>query len=124
MLPKEIFEKNQVLTLEVAQSLIGKKIAVTNSEYKYNTPSVRKGTILSIESEWDLAGKEDHSHLDNGKWATRQDYWKSYMNESQIENQKSRLKLVSDHPLYATYSNILGWFFGSDEDRPIYFVVL
>jgi hypothetical protein len=120
----EIFAKNQILTLEVAMSLVGKTIAVTNYEYEYNTPEVRIGLVTSIESQWDLAGKEDHLEASNGKWATRQDYWKSYMSDDSIQDMKNRMKVVSETPLYATYSQMFGWFFGSDEDRPIFFVEL
>lgn len=121
---QQIFEAKNLLTLEAAQSLIGKKIAVTNEEYKANHPSVRIGVVKSIESEWDLAAKEDISHLDNGKWSNRQEYWKSYMSEKQIEEQKSRLKVVSDTPLYCTYSELYDFFFGSDMDRPIFYVIV
>lgn len=125
----QIFEANQVLTLAIAKTLIGKKIAVTNSEYKYNTPDVRIGTVMGIESKWDWAGKEDHSHLDSGKWATRQDYWASYMGEMQIEEMKNTLQLVGDTAMYCTcelksrmYAEPT--FFGSDADREIYYIVI
>lgn len=128
---KEIFQANQILTLQIAKTLIGKTIAVTNSEYKGNSPDVRTGKVLSIESEWDLAGKEDHSHLDGGKWATRQDYWLEKLPTTQHEDAKNRLKIVSDGlPLYCTCDLADKWtfseptFFGSDSDREIYFVVL
>ena len=125
----QIFEANQVLTLEVAKTLIGKKIAVTNPEDKSNNPDVRIGTVIAIESEWDLAGKEDHSHLDGGKYATRQDYWKSYMGETEIQEKQRRLKIISDSQLYCTCDTACGWyseptFFGSDSDREIYYIVI
>lgn len=125
----EIFQANQILTLKDAEKLIGKIISVTNSEYRGNTPDVRTGKVLDIESEWDWAGKEDHSHLDGGKWATRQDYWKSYMSESQVEGMKNRMKIISDNQLFATCDLTDKWtfsvptFFGSDSDREIYYVV-
>lgn len=126
----QIFEANQVLTLAIAKTLIGKKIAVTNSEYKYNTPDVRIGTVMGIESKWDWAGKEDHSHLDGGRWATRQDYWASYMGEMQIEEMKNTLHIVADgEELYCTCIPASRWyseptFFGSDADREIYYIVI
>lgn len=128
---KEIFQADQILTLEIAKTLIGKKIAVTSPEYRGNSASVRTGTVLGIESEWDLASKEDHSHLDNGKWATRQDYWKSYMGPVQIEGMQNNLKIVSDGlPLYCTCDLKDKWsfneptFFGSDSDREIYYLII
>jgi hypothetical protein len=127
---REIFEANQVLTLKVAKTLIGKKIAVTNSEYKYNTPDVRIGKILGIESEWDLAAKEDMSHSDNGKWSTRQQYWLEKLPSTQHESAKKTLRLVSDNPLYCGCDLEDRWsfseptFFGSDSDREIYYIIL
>ena len=51
---QQIFEAKQILNLDLAKELIGKKIATTNWESKYNREDVRIGTILGIESEWDL----------------------------------------------------------------------
>lgn len=127
--PKQIFDKGQILTLEVAKTLIGKTIAVTNGEYRMNSPLVRRGKVVGIESEWDLAAKEDISHLDGGKYATRQEYWASYMKPEQIDRYKNRLILVASTTLFATcelHSHFYDepTFFGSDENRPIYYVVL
>ena len=41
MTAKQIIDSNQVLTLDKAQSLIGKTILVTNPEDKANEPLVR-----------------------------------------------------------------------------------
>lgn len=117
---QQIFAANQILTLEIAKQLIGIKIATTSPEYRSNSVDVRIGTILNIESEWDLASKEDHSHLDGGKYATRQDYWTSYMSQERVNNAKKRLKLVTDSNLYGTCER--DFFFGSDSDREIYFI--
>jgi|SRR5690606_253615 len=130
ILPYDLFHNNQILTLEIAKRLIGKTIAVTNPEDRANKPYTRIGTILAIESEWDLAGKEDHSHLDGGKYATRQDYWKSYMGELAIEDKKNRMKIVSEYALYCTCDLQDKWtfkeptFFGSDSDREIYYKII
>lgn len=127
---QEIFEANQVLTLEIAKTLIGKKIAVTNPEYKYNTPSVRIGKVLGIESDWDLAAKEDMSHSYDGKWNTRQEYWLERLPTEQNEWAKKRLTLVADNQLCCTCDLADKWnfeeptFFGSDADREIYFIIL
>lgn len=127
--PKEIFAANQVLTLEKAKTLIGKTIAVTNREYKANSPHVRTGKFLSIESEWDLASKEDLSHAFNGKWATRQDYWASYMTEKEVKRMKERLVLVSNENRCGVCELDNSYFseptfFGSDADREIYYVII
>lgn len=129
----QIFEADQVLTLAKAKQLIGKKLAITNPEYKGNYPSVRIFTLGSIESEWDLAAKEDMSHTDDGKYPTRQDYWAT-MSEGYTEKFKNNLKLVgdnnSDDGIFATCDLKDKWtfkeptFFGSDSDREIYYIVL
>lgn len=122
---KEIFDANQILTIAVARTLIGKRIATTNEEYSGNVVDVRVGAILDIKSEWDLASMQNHSHLDGGKWATRQDYWKSYMSEKQIKDKQNRLKLLSggSSTIYGTCEDGKV-FFGSDSDRLIYYIVL
>ena len=80
---KEIFEKGQVLTIGKAKELAGKYIYVTNREYWANEPTVRRVLVNPI-SEWDAAS-EDHTAegFDN-----RQEYWKSFMAEKQIERMK------------------------------------
>jgi hypothetical protein len=122
---KEIFEANQVLTLEVAKTLIGKKIAITNSEYKYNTPDVRIFTLDSIQSEWDLAASDP---LEG--YTSRQEYWNQKLSNRK-EDFINNLKLVSkeiDIQPYATCDLKDSWtfttptFFGSDSDREIYYI--
>ena len=121
---QQIFEAKQILTLDVAQELIGKKIATTSPEYKSNREDVRIGTILSIESEWDLASKNiDAKNFPQGN---QQLYWASYFSEDRIKESKSRLKLISEKesPLYGTYNESDGYFFGSDSDRPVFYIVI
>jgi len=120
---EQIFQKGEFLTLEIAKGLIGKTISVTNSEYNGNGEEVRTGKVLGIESAWDLASKMDHSHLDNGKWDTKQDYWKSFMSKNQIEKCKKRFKIVSDVEMYCTCEDGKN-FFGSDYDRFIFFIIV
>jgi hypothetical protein len=122
---REIFEANQVLTLEIAKTLIGKKLAITNSEYKYNTPDVRIFTLDSIQSEWDLAAKEP---LDGYK--SRQDYWAQKLSYRK-EDFMNRLSLVGENfKAYACCDLKDRWsfseptFFGSDSDREIYYIIL
>lgn len=124
---KQIFENGQILTLAIAKTLVGKTIQVTNPEYHANTPSVRIGKVLGIESEWDLAAKEDFSGIDP-QYKNRQEYWLSYMTPEQISKQKNRLRLLADNNLQC--GCILNssfydepTFSGSDEDRPIFFIV-
>lgn len=124
---KEIFAANQLLTLTVAKTLIGKTISVTNNEYSANTPSVRTGKVLDIKSQWDLANEEDYTGIDP-KYATRQEYWKSYMSKKQVEEMQNSLTLIGDNQLNAGCDVKSTWydeptFYGSDADRAIYYVV-
>lgn len=128
MTTKEIFAANQILTLTVAKTLIGKTISVTNSEYSANTPSVRTGKVLDIKSKWDLANEDDYTSIDP-KYATRQEYWKSYMTEKQIADMQNALVLIGDKQLNAVcdarqWGNTEPYFYGSDEDRPIVYIVV
>lgn len=125
----QIFKENQVLTLSKAQSLIGKRLAITNSEHKHNSPSVRVFTLTGIKSEWDIAAKVDWTHTHGGVFATQQDYWLTLSKEA-INGFKNKLKLVGDSEnIFA--SCIIGnpyfkedTFFGSDADREIFYIVL
>lgn len=124
---KEIFAADQILTLAVAKTLIGKTISVTNPEYSANSASVRTSVLKDIKSQWDLAAEEDFTRVDP-KFATRQAYWESYMTDAQVKEMKRTLILVSDVQLNAgceldsrEYEEPT--FFGSDEDRPIYYIV-
>lgn len=128
MTTKEIFAANQILTLAVAKTLIGKTISVTNSEYSANTPSVRTAKVLGIKSKWDLAAEEDYTHID-AKYKTRQEQWMSWMTEKQIADMQNALVLIGDKQLNAgcdarSWGGVEPILSGSDEDRPIYYVEL
>ena len=118
---KEIFKHGQVLTIGRAKELTGKYIYITNFEYWGNEPTVRRVMVDPI-SEWETAAKD---HTAKG-FESRQEYWKSYMTKQQIE----RTKIC-----YSIGINELGNlegntsdetddtpFFGSDEDREIYYI--
>ena len=98
-----------------------KYIYVTNREYWANEPKVRR-VLVDPVSEWDAAS-EDHTAegFDN-----RQEYWKSFMSEKQIERMKNCYRIglnelgnpdggtlhgTDDTPCY-----------GSDADREIYYL--
>ena len=118
----QIFEANQVLTLAIAKTLIGKTIAITNPEYKKNMADVRTFKLVGIESEYDLAAKQECEG-----YANRQEYWNDKLSY-RIENFKKRLQLVGEGDIsYATCELGNGYFtedtfFGSDADREIYFI--
>lgn len=123
--PNEIFEKNQVLTVEKVKSLIGKKLAVTNAEYRYNRPSVRVFTLLGIQTAFESAAK-----IPCENYESLQDMWLKENNQAAIKRAKGRLvlKYEGENP-WATCDNSnaclpKGTFFGSDADREIYYIEL
>lgn len=118
---KEIFKHGQVLTIGKAKELTGKYIYITNSEYWANEPTVRRVMVDPI-SEWDAAAND---HTANG-FGNRQEYWKSYMTEKQIERVKNSYSIGRNElgNLEGKTSSASGDtpFFGSDEDREIYYI--
>lgn len=121
----QIFEENNILMMGIIPVLIGKRIAITNPESKYNKPSVRIFTVLGTETLYEAALKMEHS-----TYANLQAMWIAEGNEKAIEDAKSRivLKYDGDTP-FATCqignrSLADGMFFGSDEDRPIYYSIV
>lgn len=114
--PKDIFQRNKILTPEIAESLIGKKLAVSNPEYRANTPDVRIFILKGVITKFDAAAKEKSS-----KYESIQDMWIKENNQRAIEWAKKRLVLdyEGDNP-YASCEE--DYFFGSDSDRPIYFI--
>lgn len=118
---KEILRANQKLTLKKAMELKGKTIRVTNTEYYLNEPHVRVVKVEPI-TEWDAA-KDDKTAEG---FANRQEYWQSYMTPKQIERMKHTYRIGRNE-----LGNLEGFcndlvedtFHGSDEDRPIYYVL-
>lgn len=127
MTTTEIFAANQVLTLEIAKTLKGKKIATTHPVYRANTPSVTEFVVGEIISEWDLAAK--NVDLKNFPQGNQQLYWASYMSEERIQEQKNTLNLLAADGtdnyirchLYTGYFE-QPTFTCSDADREVYFV--
>lgn len=114
-------DKGQVLTLGKAKELARKYIYVTNREYRANEPTVRRVLVNPI-SEWDAA-KDDHTAEG---FENRQDYWKSYMSEMQIDGMKKCYRIGINE-----LGNLEGGtldrtddtpFYGSDADREIYYL--
>ena len=118
---KEIFKHGQVLTIGKAKELTGKYIYITNFEYWGNEPTVRRVMVDPI-SEWDAAAKD---HTAKG-FANRQEYWKSYMTEKQIEQTKNCFSIGPNElgNLEGNTTNATNDtpFFSSDEDREIYYI--
>lgn len=125
MIAEEIFEKNQVLTLAKAKTLVGQKVVTTSPVYELNVPHVDEFRIAGIESTWDFAAK-----IEKDGYVNLQEYWKTFMSPSRIEDEKRRLALVSEegedmfscdpHNTYFEEPT----FSGSDSDRPVYYVLV
>lgn len=119
--PKEIMGKGQVLTIEKAKELTGKYIYVTNREYRANEPTVRRVLVNPI-SEWDAA---KHDHTAEG-FENRQDYWKSYMSEKQIEEMQNCYRIGLNELGNPEGGTLHGTddtpFYASDADREIYYL--
>ncbi|NCU32105.1 MAG: hypothetical protein EOM23_04050 [Candidatus Moranbacteria bacterium] len=126
MKASEIFEKDQILTLKVAQALMGKKIAITSPEYRMNKPSVRVFTMAEIITAWDHAKRTEYPEVN---FSNYQDYWKSYMTKDQIVDQQNKILLLDEKGERQAAAYIGSFypettFTGSDEDREVYYIVL
>lgn len=123
----KIFAAGQVLTLEVAKSLKGKKIATTHPVYKANKATVTEFVVGEIISEWDLAAKNiDAANFPQGN---QQLYWASYMSEDRINEAKTTLVLLAADGTnnYIRCHTDSGYFDEptftcSDADREVYYV--
>ena len=132
MTTQEIFAADQILTVAKAIQLKGKQIACTSAEYKANQPRVKTFIVGEIISEWDNAANEAYpdQHGKHTQYENFQQYWASYMTETQIKDRKARLILLSEDGKrqYIAITNSgfysVPVFTGSDADREVYFVEL
>lgn len=126
MTAKKIINSNQVLTLDKAQSLIGKTILVTNPEDRANEPLVREVKV-SLATAYDHYIKVLMPRL----YGDDKEGAKGYYNDV-IKPREQELR--DTFVLYDSKGNVTAhcykkntWFdvqtfTGSDENRPIYFV--
>jgi hypothetical protein len=121
-----IFHNGKVLTLDIAKGLIGKKLACTSFEYRYNAPHTFVFSLKGIVSEWDDA--KDRAYPNN-QFLNYQEYWVSYFSADKIKaSQNTFLLQTETGTIYKCELNN-GYFseptfFGSDADREVYFVEL
>lgn len=126
MTAKQIIESNQILTLDKAQSLIGKTILVTNPEDRANEPLVREVEV-NLVTAYDHYTKVVMPRLYGDDKEGAKGY---YNNVIKPREQELRDTFV----LYDSKGNVTAhcykkntWFdvptfTGSDENRPLYFV--
>ncbi len=123
MTTQEIFAANQVLTVEIAKSLIGKRIQTVYSGYRGQDgdDNFVIGDVVS-ELEYYRNLKEE-CYENDPKFKNRAEYWESYMSEKQLSEAKSKMVLISadwrNTFIYAhSFNN--GAFTCSDSDRFVY----
>lgn len=127
MTSQEIFAANQILTVEIAKSLIGKRIQTVYSGYRGQDgdDTFVIGQVVS-ELEYYRNLKEE-CYQNNPKFKNRAEYWESYMNERQLSEAKNKMVLITDDGrntfIYAHPFNN-GAFTCSDSDRFVYYVVV
>lgn len=126
MTAKQIIESNQILTLDKAQSLIGKTILVTNPEDRANEPLVREVEV-NLVTAYDHYTKVVMPRLYGDDKEGAKGYYNNVIKPKEQE-------LRDSYVLYDSKGNVTAhcykkntWFdvptfTGSDENRPIYFV--
>lgn len=126
--PEQIFEKKQVLTLKMAQELIGQKIATTNREYEGNQPQAYEFTISKIATEWEIAATLSAQGKPGEPYENLQDYWASYMPAERIEELKHTMQIIDTDGERGHRCHPSGFypeptFTGSDADREVYYII-
>lgn len=129
--PKQIFQENQVLTVAVADSLKGQKIACTNPEYSANSCHVSMFVVGEIINELEYMYTQEYPLQKEGftQHKTFGHYWESYMSAAQLDEVKTTLVLLDDagkkqfkaHTKYSNFYNT-PTFTGSDADREVYYI--
>ncbi|MCW3109907.1 MAG: hypothetical protein JWQ09_4413 [Segetibacter sp.] len=129
---EQIFAANQLLTLDIATQLKGKRIVTTSPEYHANKLHIHEFKVGEIVSSWEDAKNRKYVKQNNPnhfQYDTFQDYWASYMNERQIKEEKDKLILFSNEGERMCVAHTGAWnmfdeptFTGSDADRAIYFL--
>lgn len=123
---RELYTKEQlqVLTSDIAHSLIGKKISTLYFGYR-GQDGVDTFTIGSIRSEYDIAKEQEIDGYPN-----RAAYWESYMTPDKLEETKSTYCIITTE---GRNTNITcqedsiffeeDTFTCSDADRCVYFIL-
>ena len=125
MKANEIFKLKQVLTVDLAKELIGKRIQTVYSGYRGQDgdDNFVIGDVVS-ELEYYRNLKEE-CYQNDPKFKNRAEYWESYMTEKQlsdlsdkmvIHNADGRNTFIYAHPFKE------GAFNCSDSDRFVYYV--
>lgn len=112
-----IFKAKQLLTLKVANDLIGKKIATTSHEYNMNKPHISTFIIKEIITEWEMAGR-----------LGLQEHWSKISSPDRLAEVKANKIILTEkgefiHKVLASDKLFdEPTFVGSDSDRPIFYL--
>lgn len=82
----------QRLTVENIITLFGQKIQTLTYGNSGNWPYVLEFIPTAIMSEWDLAAQKPADGFSN-----LQEYWKTFMSESTINDYKHKLKVIDEN---------------------------
>lgn len=127
MTTQEIFAANQILTVDIAKSLIGQRIQTVYSGYRGQDgdDSFVIGQVVS-ELEYYRNLKEE-CYQNDPKFKNRAEYWESYMTEKQLSEHRNKMVIITADGrntfIYAHHFNN-GAFTCSDSDRYVYFMII
>ena len=116
----------QVLTIESAKALRGKKIATICFGYadQTYTDEFYVGDLVS-ELEYYRTLEEDCFPDEFGN-TNRAEYWESYMSAEELRRRKNKMLLLDDEDrktyIFSDVADEYMW--KSDEDRPVFYVEL
>jgi len=124
MTHQEIFATKQILTVDIAKSLIGKRIQTAYFGYsgQDGDDAFVVGQVIS-ELEYYRNLKEE-CYQNNPKFKNRAEYWESYMTKEQLLDANKMVIITADGRntfIYAHHFND-GAFTCSDSDRFVYYV--
>ena len=127
MTAQEIIKKNQVLTLDKAKSLIGKTILVTNLENRANEILVREVEV-NLVTAYDHYTKVIIPRIFGDDEDGAKDYYNNIIKPKEQELQEAYVLCDSKGNVIAHFFPQNIWFdmptfVGSDENRPIYYVI-
>ena len=123
----EIFAANQVLTVEIAKSLLGQRIQTVYSGYR-GQDGDENFVIGQVVSELEYyRNLKEECYQNNPKFKNRAEYWESYMTEKQLSEHRNKMVIITADGrntfIYAHSFND-GSFTCSDSDRFVYYVVV
>lgn len=116
--------KCELLTIERAKELKGKKIRTIYFGYDYQD-DVDEFVVGEVVSNLEFARQNTEGYPDNQGNKNQREYWESFMSASQLQFYADRLMLLRDDKT-DTYMRVDSKdgdiFWCSDEDRYVYYI--